>query len=390
MISYEMIKTLKNKILEKIPKVEEPFVSQAIHQEIANLNHLTIEEKMALKATLWDTIFKYDVIQPLLDDDSISEIMINGPENVFVERSGQLEAIDLKFSNHDHLMSLVHKIATEIDRPINTGTPIMDARLKDGSRVNIVIEPVALNGPVVTIRKFKQSFNNPEELIQNKMLSRELADFLKLCIQSKFNIFICGSTGSGKTTLLNCLTHYIPSSERLITVEDAAELQIQNHENLVSLEVKKSNTNQQSITISHLIKNALRMRPDRIIVGEVRGEEVVDMLQAMNTGHDGSLSTGHSNSGMDMLTRLEVIASSHSEINHTLIRRQIISAIDLIIFIERLPSGKRKITEVSEVIKNETDYVLNKIFDFYEPIGPNPIGFKEALVNKHKLRRAVV
>ncbi len=390
MISYELIKTLKSQILENIPKVEEPFVSRAIHQQISELNHLSIDEKMSLKATLWDTIFKYDVIQPLLDDESISEIMINGPESIFVERAGQLEAIDLKFSNHDHLMSLVHKIATEIDRPINIGTPIMDARLKDGSRVNIVIEPVALNGPVVTIRKFKQTFNNPEELIQTQMLSRALADFLKLCIGSKFNIFICGSTGSGKTTLLNCLTHYIPSSERLVTIEDAAELQIQNHENLVSLEVKKSNTNLQSITISHLIKNALRMRPDRIIVGEVRGEEVVDMLQAMNTGHDGSLSTGHSNSGMDMLTRLEVIASSHSEINHTLIRRQIISAIDLIIFIERLPSGKRKITEVSEVLKDETDYVLNKIFDFYDPSSQKRTRFEDILINKHKLRRAII
>lgn len=387
MISYELIQTLKTQILERIPAVEEAHVQQAIHQEVSNLSHLDINMKMKLKAALWDTIFKYDVIQPLLDDQSISEIMINGPDSIFIETEGALTRSKLKFSSHEHLMGLIHKIAVEIDRPINTGSPIMDARLKDGSRVNIVIEPVALNGPIVTIRKFRQTYNDPRELIQNQMLSKELALFLEKCIRSKLNIFICGSTGSGKTTLLNCLTHYIPTAERIVTIEDAAELQIQRHDNLVTLEVKKSNSNQQTISISNLIKTALRMRPDRIIVGEVRGEEVIDMLQAMNTGHDGSLSTGHANSGIDMLIRLEVIASSHSKINHTLIRRQIISAIDLIIFIEKLPNGKRKITEVSEVSKTEKDYVLNKIFDYYDT-SDIMVDYEARLSNHHKLRRA--
>ncbi len=388
MITFEYIQELKNSILGKVTHVEENLVKQAIHEQVSELGHLSVDEKMQLKENLFDAIFKYDIIQPLLDDDSISEIMINGPEHIFVERAGRLESTHYVFSHRNHLMSLVHKIATEIDRPINTGNPILDARLKDGSRVNVIIDPVVLNGPAITIRKFKKSFNDPKELIQLGMLPQDLADFLEVCIKSKFNLFICGSTGSGKTTLLNCLSQYIQTSERIVTIEDAAELQIQNHDNLVTLEVKKTNSSTQGVSIAALIKNALRMRPDRIIVGEVRGEEVIDMLQAMNTGHDGSLSTGHANSALDMLTRLEVIASSYSEINHTLIRRQIISAIDLLIFVERLPNGERKVTEVCEVLKNSTDYELNRIYDYYET---NSSDFKkdflEEIKNKHKLRR---
>lgn len=268
------------------------------------------------------------------------------------------------YTEKQQLLQFIYKIANESGREINLGSPLLDARLKDGSRVNVILDPIALNGPIVTIRKFKQSFTTPNQLVEAKMITDWMSELLKRLIQCKYNIFICGSTGSGKTTLLNCLTAYINQKERIITIEDAAEIKMDHHENCISLETRKADQATHAITMGKLIKNALRMRPDRIIVGEVRGEEVIDMLQAMNTGHDGSISTGHSNSPLDMLNRLEVIASSYSDINHTLIRKQIISAIDLLIFVEKLPCGTRKVTQIAELDKSCENYALNVFYNY--------------------------
>lgn len=313
---------------------------------------------------LFNAIVKYDIVQPYLEDPKISEIMINGLDRMFIEKDGLLKETDTKFSSLDHIHQFIQKIATEVGREINLSHPIMDARLKDGSRVNVILNPIALKGPIITIRKFNLLYNDPNELVQQGMFSEEIGDFIRKCIRSKYNIFICGGTGSGKTTLLNCMTSYINGNERIIVIEDASEINVSHIVNSISLETRTTQKSEQSINMSILIRNALRMRPDRILVGEVRGSEVIDMLQAMNTGHDGSISTGHSNSPYDMLTRLEVIASSYTEINHLLIRRQIISAIDILIYVERLPDGRRKITNISEVIKNVDDYELNGIYHY--------------------------
>ena len=326
------------------------------------MHHVGTEEKIKLFDRIFQAIFGYDLIQPLLDQIEVSEIMINGLEPIFVEINGKLTQVQLRFESHEQLMQLIHKICTEVGREINLGSPTLDARLKDGSRVNMVLSPVALNGPIITIRKFKKALSTHRDLMASGMFDATVSDLMAVLVKAKYNLFICGSTGSGKTTLLNCLSSFIPSDERIITIEDAAEISLNHHANVVTLETRKAHQSVNAIQMSHLIKNALRMRPDRIIVGEVRGDEVIDMLQAMNTGHDGSMSTGHSNSPMDMLTRLEVIASSYSEINHLLIRKQIISAIDFIVFVEKLFSGERKITQISEVVKNTQDYALNPIY----------------------------
>jgi pilus assembly protein CpaF len=353
------------------------------------MSEYSTEEKRSLFDRIHATIFGYDIIQPLLDMPEVSEIMINGPRTIFYETKGALKKSDIAFDGERHLMQLIHKISTEVGREINISHPILDARLRDGSRVNVILDPIALNGPIITIRKFKKALSNSRELMQSGMFSQNLFDLFETLIRCKYNLFICGSTGSGKTTLLNCLSSFIDANERIVTIEDASEISLSNHQNVVTLEARKAKQNQLEVSMSQLIKNALRMRPDRIIVGEVRGDEVIDMLQAMNTGHDGSLSTGHSNSAIDMLTRLEVIASSYSDINHLLIRKQIISAIDFIIFVEKRHDGTRKVTQVSEVLKSTNDYTLNPIYDYdlNEPFDGRSAPLKMRIKSQSKLRR---
>jgi pilus assembly protein CpaF len=372
---------MKTYVLENTEQFSEVCIEKVIDTKLSEYEHLSLTEKVNLKTDVINAIYHYDILQPLLDDATISEIMINGPYNIFVEQNGTLTKSKLVFESREHLMLLVDKIALEIDRPINLSSPILDARLKDGSRVNIVLDPIAKDGPVVTIRKFGEQLIDMSALIESDMLSQEVADFLSNLILAKYNLFICGGTGTGKTTLLNCLSSCIPLNERLITIEDARELNLKHHQNLIALESKENTQSDIKINIASLIKTALRMRPNRIIVGEVRGSEVNDMLQAMNTGHDGSMSTGHGNSPIDMLMRLESIASQHGSLSGDLIRKQVISAIDIIIHIERTWQGKRYISQIAEVDKKADHYTLITHYDYYDGDMPS----LHALVNQRKL-----
>lgn len=386
-MTQDKINQLKSEIMNNLVQFEPPHILDKITQTIQNDQFMSTEEKFIVREKLINAILKYDIIQPLLDDQDISEIMINGPNKIFIEKKGKIIRTELTFHDNGHINQWIQKIATEVGREVNYGNPLMDARLKDGSRVNVILDPIAIEGPMITIRKFNQVFNEPHELIQAGMFSKEVASFLEQCIKSRYNLFICGGTGSGKTTILNCLTSYINKDERIIVIEDASEIQIDHIPNAIFLETRTNQNIDHPIAISDLIKNALRMRPDRIIVGEVRGSEVIDMLQAMNTGHEGSISTGHSNSSYDMLTRLEVISSSHSPIHHQLLRRQIISAIDLLIFVERSVEGSRKVTNISEVIKNREDYELNEIYSISGTLDCKANELIEKLTNKDKFRR---
>lgn len=309
-----------------------------------------------------------DVLQPLIEDKSITEIMINGHDDIFLERHGEVMQSDVKFENSEKLEDIIQMIVGKVNRTVNASTPIVDARLEDGSRVNIVLPPVALKGPTMTIRKFPEKPLTMDDLISFGAIEPEIAEFLEKLVISRYNIFISGGTGSGKTTFLNVLSNYIPKDERIITIEDSAELQITSVDNLVSLETRNANTEGKGeITIKDLIKTSLRMRPDRIVVGEVRGEEALDMLQAMNTGHDGSLSTGHSNTIFDMISRLETMVLTGAELPIPVIRQQISSAIDIMIHLSRLRDHSRKVVAISEVIGLDNGEVqLNPLYEFVE------------------------
>lgn len=355
------LEQLKQEVLEKVHTLNDSEVVDKIQITLNEHSELSVKDKLLWSERLVNHILKYDVLQPLLDDEEVTEIMVNGLDPIFIEKRGEIYQTNVCFASKDHLSLLIQKIASEVGREVNFSKPIMDARLKDGSRVNVILDPVAIAGPILTIRKFLCAYNFPEDLIEAGMLPAALNAYLKRCFQMGFNIFVAGGTGSGKTTFLNCMSKHIPPDERVIIIEDASEIKINHIPNLIHLETRQGN-NQSPISTSDLIKNALRMRPDRIIVGEVRSIEVIDMLQAMNTGHDGSLSTGHSNSALDMLIRLEVIAATHSDLDTALIRKQIISAIDLIVYIERLHNGKRVVSYVGEVDKAASDYSLNAIY----------------------------
>lgn len=387
MTRYLEIEAIKKAILDEIVDFQEALVKEAIQSKISAMSDLGTEAKKTLYQKVYQSIFGYDIIQPLLEDSDITEIMINGMDAIFIERHGRLYKSDLFFESKEQIMQLIHKISAQVGREVNLGSPTLDARLNDGSRVNIILDPVALNGPVVTIRKFKKALSGSTELMASGMFTQSVSKLFECLITCKFNLFICGSTGSGKTTLLNCLSSFIDRNARIVTIEDAAEISLSHHENVVAMETRKSHQSITAIDMSHLIKNALRMRPDRIIVGEVRGDEVIDMLQAMNTGHDGSLSTGHSNSPMDMLTRLEVIASSYSAINHLLIRKQIISAIDFLVFLEKLPDGRRIVSQISEVVKGTSDYVLNSVYVSEDDQTHQFEDMVKKILNQSKLRR---
>lgn len=337
-------------------------------QEESGLYMISIRQKEELEESVFNAVRRLDVLQELLEDDTITEIMINGKDDIFLERNGHITKWDKSFENEERLEDIAQKIASLSNKIVNISSPIADTRLEDGSRVSIVLPPVALNGPIITIRKFYKDALTMEKLIETGSLTQEAADFLKMAVKSKYNIFISGGTGSGKTTFLNALSEFIDNDERVITIEDAAELQINHVKNLVRLEARDANIEgKNEVTIRDLIRASLRMRPDRIIVGEVRGKETLDMVQAMSTGHDGSLSTGHGNGPKDMMTRLETMILMGIDMPVAAIRQQLTSAIDIIIHLGRLRDKTRRVLQIAEVVGvSRGEVKFNKLFEFAE------------------------
>jgi pilus assembly protein CpaF len=357
-------------------------VYRAVTEELAlDRTPLTREERREIVRQLTDDILGYGPIEPLLRDASVTEVMINGADKVYVERGGKLERTAVRFVDDSHVMRIVDRIVSQVGRRIDESSPMVDARLPDGSRVNAIIPPLALNGPTLTIRKFSRDPYTINDLIAFGTLTARSAQFLAACVRGKLNILISGGTGTGKTTTLNAMSAAIPDDERIVTIEDAAELQLQ-QEHVITLESRPSNIEGEGeVKIRELVRNALRMRPDRIIVGEVRGAETLDMLQAMNTGHEGSLTTIHANSPRDALARLEtLVLTAGVELPHRAIREQIASAFDLLVQIQRLVDGSRRITHVCEVLGMEADVVtLQDVF------AAAPPGEEEAYTGAHRL-----
>lgn len=345
------------------------YIEKLVNDNIeSGAEHIPRLDRMRIADELFDEIMGYGPITPLLNDPEISEIMVNGPDQVYVERKGKIELTEVFFRDDAHVMNIIDRIVSPLGRRIDESMPMVDARLPDGSRVNAIIPPLSLVGPVITIRKFSQDPLTIEDLIQFNTLTPEMARFLEACVKSRLNIVVSGGTGSGKTTTLNVLSSFISPTERIITIEDAAELQL-HQPHVVTLESRPPNIEGKgAISIRDLVRNALRMRPDRIIVGEVRSGEALDMLQAMNTGHDGSLTTGHANSPRDMLSRLEtMVLMAGMDLPVRAIREQIASAIDLIIHQSRLRDGSRRITHITEVQNMEGDViVLQDLFNFIQ------------------------
>ena len=321
-------------------------------EEAAEEEFLPLSEKIRISRELFNAFRRLDILQDLIEDDSITEIMVNGTENIFYEKGGRLYRTDRHFISEERLCDVIQQIVGETNRYVNESSPVVDARLRDGSRVNVVLKPVAVNGPIMTIRKFPSEAITMEQLIRMGSLTREAAEFIRRLVEAKYNIFVSGGTGAGKTTFLNAMSDYIPKEERIITIEDNAELQIQGVDNLVRLEARGANLEGEgAVTIRDLIRSALRMRPDRIIVGEVRGEETVDMISsAMLNGHSGSMSTGHANNPADMLHRLETMMMMGIDLPLQAIQRQIASALDIIIHLGRLRDKSRRVLKVEEVL----------------------------------------
>ena len=350
---------------EDIYEVIDEVIRQHSHRE-----YMPVERKCRLRKELFDSIRGMDILDEILKDSEITEVMINGPESIFVEKRGEIQRFDGSFQSKERLADVIQQIVSDVNRRVNEASPIADSRLRDGSRVNVVLPPIALNGPIVTIRKFPLQRITMEKLMEIGSITKEAAAFLKVLVISGYNIFISGGTGSGKTTFLNALSNYIPETERIITIEDSAELQLQNIANLVRLEARQPNLEgENGISIRDLIRSSLRMRPDRIVVGEVRGAEALDMLQAMNTGHDGSLSTGHANSPKDMLSRLETMVLMGMDMPLTAIKNQIASGIDIIVHLGRLRDRTRKVLEIAEVLDCvQSEIVMNPLYQFREEI----------------------
>lgn len=370
----ELVTEIKKYVTESLPLSKmsdeelEEKVEEITFKKLENV-YCSIEQKVSIVQQVYSSIRGFGLLDSILTDDTITEVMINGPDHIFIEQSGRLFKLNKKFESQRRLEDVIQRIVGLAGREVNQANPICDTRLPDGSRVNVVLPPIALCGPTITIRKFSKTPMTIERLIQYGSITQEIADKLELLVRAKFNIFICGGTGSGKTTFLNALSNYIPHDERVITIEDSAELQITGVDNLVSLETRNANASGAGqITIRNLIKSSLRMRPERIVVGEVRGGEALDMLQAMNTGHDGSLSTGHANSTQDMLSRLETMVLQGAEgLPLEAIRQQIASAIDIIIHLSRLRDKSRKTMEITEVVGyKDGEIILNPLYVFEE------------------------
>lgn len=328
--------------------------------------YISVDDRLYVSNYVFNLMRRLGPLQAILDDRTITEVMINGPDTVFIEKAGRLQRAEIHFDSARQLEDIIQRIVARVNRTVDAANPICDARLEDGSRVNIVLAPIALNGPIVTIRKFPEKVIQFDDLIKWGSVTPQAAAFLQSAVEAKYNIFVSGGTGSGKTTFLNALSNFIPSDERIITIEDSAELQIQSIPNLVRMETRNANTEGKgAVTIRDLIRSSLRMRPERIVVGEVRGAEALDMLQAMNTGHDGSLSTGHANSPSDMLSRLETMVLTGSSFPIEAIRQQIGSAVDLIIHLGRLSDKSRRTLHIVELLGYENgEYKLNTLFEF--------------------------
>lgn len=371
----ELVTALKSHVLSEFPlsqldddelrtRIEELVLRQLAGQS------LLIDEKIAIVRDIYSSIRGFGILDSIMSDDTITEVMINGHENIFIEQAGRVRKMSVTFESERRLEDVIQRIVGLAGREVNQASPIVDTRLPDGSRVNVVLPPISLVGPVVTIRKFSKQPMTIEKLISYGSLTQPIADFLEILVKARYNIFVSGGTGSGKTTFLNALSNYIPKDERIITIEDSAELQIENVPNLVSLETRNANSaGAGEISIRDLIKSSLRMRPERIIVGEVRGAEALDMLQAMNTGHDGSLSTGHANSTHDMLSRLEtMVLQGAAGLPLPAIRQQISSAVDIIIHLSRLRDHSRKTMAITEVLglDEHGNIMLNPLYEFVE------------------------
>ena len=362
-VKQEIKKELLLDLEEK--QVSDSHLYQEIDSALLSRKDLALREKLYLRSAVFDSFRRLDLLSELLDDGTVSEIMINGPKEIFVERKGRMERWQGSFQSEEQLADLIQQIVSRINRAVNTKSPIVDARLEDGSRVHVVLPPIALKGPTVTIRKFPEPITM-KKLIQLESLTEDASQFLQALVRSSYNIFISGGTNSGKTTFLNALSQYIPKEERIITIEDSAELQIQSVENLVSLETRNANAEGEgAVSISDLIKASLRMSPNRIIVGEVRGKECLDMLNAMNTGHDGSISTGHANSSTDMLKRMETMVLQGADLPLPSIRNMIASAIEIMVHLGRTKDHKRRVLEISEVMGIENGEVkLKKLYQY--------------------------
>ncbi len=344
---------------------------------------LGLAERGQLRRELFHAVRKLDILQDLIDDTQITEIMINGADNIFMEKAGRLMRSDLRFESKEQLQNVIQQIVAGCNRVVNEASPIVDARLQNGSRVNIVLDPVALNGPIVTIRRFPDKPIMMEDLIAYGSIDREVSMWLQKLVQAKYNIMISGGTGSGKTTFLNALSYYIPKEERVITIEDNAELQLLGLPNLVRMEKRNANVEGCSeISIRDLIKTSLRMRPDRIIVGEVRGGEAFDMMQCFNTGHDGSMSTGHANSCEDMLSRLENMILMGIEIPLVAIRQQIASGVDIIVHLGRLRDRSRRVMEITEVLGYEKDKIALQVLYRFSETGEDAEGRVQGILQK--------
>lgn len=370
---HELVAELKQYVSENLPlstlsnEELEAKIEELTDERLSN-EYVSIEQHLSIVEQVYSSIRGLGILDTILKDDTITEVMINGPKNIFIEQKGSLRRLDKEFESERKLEDVIQRIVGLAGKEVNQANPICDTRLMDGSRVNVVLPPVALCGPTITIRKFSKTPMTIEKLIELGSLTEDIAKKLEVLVKAKYNIFVCGGTGSGKTTFLNALSNYIPKDERIITIEDSAELQIVGVDNLVSLEARSANASGAGeITIRDLIKSSLRMRPERIIVGEVRGGEALDMLQAMNTGHDGSLSTGHANSTKDMLSRLETMVIQGADIPLEAIRQQIASAVDIIIHLSRLRDKTRKTMEITEVVGYEKgEIVLNPLYVFTE------------------------
>lgn len=392
-MSRETFQSLRMLLMEKLDLARE-LTDEEILEEIDTLilermrdSCLSLKEKVQLRQELFHSVRKLDVLQELIEDETVTEIMVNGPDAIFVERAGKLSRWEKTFTSGEKLEDVIQQIVGKCNRVVNESMPIVDARLENGARVNAVVRPVALNGPILTIRRFPDTPITMEKLIALGSLPAECAEFLKTLVRARYSMVIGGGTGSGKTTFLGALSNFIPSDERLITIEDNAELKIQGIENLVRLEAKMANTEgATSVTIRDLIKTALRMRPDRIVVGEVRGGEAVDML--LNTGHEGSLSTAHANSAEDMLSRLETMTLMGVDLPLEAIRRQIASGVDILIHLGRMRDKSRKVLEITEICGFEDHEIKTRtLYQWQEGKGLVQIA---SLLNREKLIRAGV
>ena len=393
-MSQELFRKLRQQLLDKLDvyrELSDEEILEAIDDLIVNTLHdsgVNLKEKVQLRQELFYSVRKLDVLQELIEDEGITEIMVNGPDSIFVERNGRLLKWHKSFTDKEKLEDVIQQIVGKCNRVVNESSPIVDARFQN-SRVNAVVYPVALNGPILTIRRFPDKPITMDKLIDLGSITQECAGFLEKLVKARYSIVIGGGTGSGKTTFLGALSNYIPKDERIITIEDNAELKIQGIANLVRLEAKAANGNgSPAITIRDLIRSALRMRPDRIIVGEVRGQEAVDMLQALNTGHEGSLGTAHANSTQDMLARLEVLVLMGMDLPLEAIRRQIASGVDIFIHLGRMRDKSRKVLEISEVCGfYQGEIKLQVLYQWQEGNGLVQVS---SLVHREKLERAGV